>query len=70
MNALEPPDLSDLDDMDEEVDTKLWSLSNPWSGEGEGNMCGAAIGLISSGHDPSLFEVFALGHGGGSNEYT
>ena len=35
--CLEPPDLSDLDDTDEEVDTELWSLLNPWSGECEGD---------------------------------
>ena len=33
--CLEPPDLSDLDDTDEEVDTELLSLLNPWYGEGE-----------------------------------
>ena len=33
---LEPPDLLDHDDTDEEVDTELLSLSNPLSSEGEG----------------------------------
>ena len=40
--CLELPDLSDLHDTNEEVDGELWSLSNPQSGEGEGNMGGAA----------------------------
>ena len=31
------PDLSDLDDIEEAMDNKLLSLSNPHSGEGEGN---------------------------------
>ena len=36
------PDLSDLDDTEEEVDTELLSISNPQSGEGVG--VGAAQG--------------------------
>ena len=31
------PDLSDLNDTDDEVDAVLLSLSNPWSDESEGN---------------------------------
>ena len=38
--CLEPPNLSDLNDTDEEVDTELWSLLNPWSGKGEGDWGG------------------------------
>ena len=37
-------DLLDLDDTDEEVDTELLSLLNPWSGEGEGVRVSAAHG--------------------------
>ena len=40
--CLEPPDLSDLIDTHEEVDSKLWSLSNPQSGQSVGNGGGAA----------------------------
>ena len=40
--CLGPPDLSDLDDTDEEADTELWSLSNLQSGEGESDGGGAA----------------------------
>ena len=39
---LEPPHLLDLDNTNEEVDAELWSLSNPWSGKGEGNRGAAA----------------------------
>ena len=35
--CLEPPDLLDLDDTDEEVDTELSSLSNTQSGAGKGD---------------------------------
>ena len=35
-NCLEPPNLLDLDDTNEDVDTELLSLLNPWSSEGEG----------------------------------
>ena len=35
--CLEPPDQLDLDDTNDEVDAELWSLSNPWSSEGEGD---------------------------------
>ena len=40
--CLEPLDLLDLDDTDEEIDAELWSLLNPWSGEGKGDEGGAA----------------------------
>ena len=40
--CLEPPNLLDLDNMDEEVDAELWSLSNLQSGEGKGDGGGAA----------------------------
>ena len=33
----DPSDLSDLDDMEEAIDNELWSLSNPQSGDGDGN---------------------------------
>ena len=33
----DPSDLSDLDNIKEAADNELWSLSNPWSREGEGN---------------------------------
>ena len=39
--CLEPPNLSDTDATDEEVDAELMSLSNPWSDESEGNSGGA-----------------------------
>ena len=42
--CLEPPDLSDLDETDEEVDTELLSLLKLQSGEGEGVRVGAAHG--------------------------
>ena len=47
--CLEPPDLLDLDDTDEKVDPVLWSLSNPWPGEGEGERGGAAHNCHSPG---------------------
>ena len=34
---LDPPDLSDIDDNDDEVDAVVLSLSNPWADESEGN---------------------------------
>ena len=40
----EPPNLSHLDDTDQEVDTKLLSISNPWCGEGDGDGVMAAQG--------------------------
>ena len=33
----DPSDLSDLDNIKEATDNELWLLSNPQSGEGEGN---------------------------------
>ena len=33
----DPSNLSDLDDIEEAIDNELWLLSNPQSGEGEGN---------------------------------
>ena len=42
VNGLDPPDLSDLDDSDEEVNAVLWSLLNPQSGKREGERGGAA----------------------------
>ena len=36
----EPSDLSDSDDINEEFNTKLLSLSNPWSGDGSGDWDG------------------------------
>ena len=39
---LESPDLLDLNDTNEEVDTVLESLSNLWSGEGKGDGGGVA----------------------------
>ena len=37
LEHLDPSDWSDLDNIKEAINIKLWSLSNPWSGEGEGN---------------------------------
>ena len=37
LEHLDPSDQSDLDNIEEVVNSELWSLSNPWSGEGEGN---------------------------------
>ena len=37
LEHLDPSDWSDLDDIKEAVDNELQSLSNPQSGEGEGN---------------------------------
>ena len=42
--CLEPPDLLDLNETDELVDTELMSLSNPWSHEGEEDGVGATQG--------------------------
>ena len=39
--CLEPPDLSDTDATDEDVDTELLSLSTPWSDESKGDQGGA-----------------------------
>ena len=58
--CLEPPDLSDLDDTNEEVDAELQSLSNPWYGEGEGDGAEWPIDLVSSGCNPGLVEVLPL----------
>ena len=33
----DPSDLSDMDDINEAIDNELLSLSNPQSGEGDGN---------------------------------
>ena len=63
LECLEPPDLSDLDDTDEEVDTELQSLSNPQSGEGKAMGAEWPIGLIASGHGPSLIVMLCLIHG-------
>ena len=38
LEHLNPSDQSDLDDIKEAVDNELQLLSNPWSGEGEGNL--------------------------------
>ena len=46
--CLEPTGITDLDDTDEEVDTELWSLSNPWSGPGEGDGGGGGAAHRSS----------------------
>ena len=62
--CLEHPDLSDLDDTDEKLTlifhhsqthglARVWVMGVEWP-----------IGLISSGHNPGLIEVFTLGHGG------
>ena len=48
--CLEPPDLSDLDDTNKEVDAELCSLLNPCSGKCEGDGVGLPITLIA----PSL----------------
>ena len=37
LECLDPSDQSDLDNIKEVVNNKLLLLSNPWSGEGEGN---------------------------------
>ena len=37
LECLDPSDWSDLDDIRDVVDNKLWSLLNAWSGESEGN---------------------------------
>ena len=39
--CLEPPNPSNIDATDEEVDAELLSLSNPWSDEGKGDWGGA-----------------------------
>ena len=39
--CLEPPNLSDIDDTDEEVDTEFWSLLNPQCDESKGDWGGA-----------------------------
>ena len=41
LGCLEPPNFSDIDATDEEVDAELLSLSNPWSDESEGEWGGA-----------------------------
>ena len=37
LECLDPSDQSDLDDIEEAVNNELQLLSNPWSGEGDGN---------------------------------
>ena len=39
LECLDLSDQSDLDNIEEVIDNELQLLSNPWSGEGEGN-CG------------------------------
>ena len=68
--CLEPPDLLDLDDTDEEVNTELLSLLNLQSGEGEGDGVVQPMGLATSGHGPCCIVVPALSHGVTSNDYT
>ena len=52
---LEPPDLLDLDDTDEEVDAELQSHLNPQSGEGEGDGVGWPIVPITPNLGLGLF---------------
>ena len=37
LEHLDPSGQSDLDNIEEAINNELWLLSNPWSGEGEGN---------------------------------
>ena len=57
---LNAPDLSDIDDTDDEVDTVLLSLSNSWSDESEGDWVEPPITLVVSGLDSSLAAVPSL----------
>ena len=50
----EPSDLSDCDDTDEAVDMELQMLSNPQSGEGEGDQVVSASGPFHIDCSPSL----------------
>ena len=69
--CLEPTDLSDLDDTDEEVDIELLSLSNPQSGEGEGDEVSAAHGShAASSCDPGCIVFSGLSQGVMSDEYA
>ena len=48
-NCLEPPNLLDLEDTDEDVYTELLPLSNPWSSDGEWVRGVPPTGLITDG---------------------
>ena len=37
LECLDPSDQSDIDNIEVTIDNELWSLSTPWSEEGEGN---------------------------------
>ena len=61
----------DLDDTEEEVDTKLQSLSNLQSGEDEGVGVRAAQGALSAaGYGPGLIVMYSLIHGVTPNEFA
>ena len=60
----EPSDLSDCDDTDEAVNTKLLSLSNPLSGEGEVVGVATALGSFAATHNPCLTVVCGVGANG------